>query len=554
VVSYSKIFFVFFHFPHSTYYNKEILNLLFIYFDEVCFLDKHFVNVIKNNIQNCNELFDISHRFKSAIDAKHIHFIGIGGSGMYPLAQILHGAGYFLTGSDNNLTETVEAVRKMGIKVNIGHDENNLDGCLPDGETARHGSDIVNEFPPADMVIYTAAIPDSNPELRSARERGLRVLERSELLGLLTNFYKNTIGVSGTHGKTTVTSMITEIFVTGTSNESLRDITAVIGGKLASIGGSGICGKSETFVVESCEFKDHFLKLSPDITLINNIDADHMDYFGDMETLKASFAAFASKATTAVIANMDDKNTMDAISNLNVNLCTFGYNKLANYRPENVQIINPMFTTFDIIKNEDLLCSIELHVPGRHNILNAVAAAAAADLSGVEPDGIAKGLASFRGSGRRFEKYGEVNGITVVDDYGHHPTEIRVTLEAAAAMGYNRVFAVHQPFTFTRTKTHLAEFAKVLSIADKVVLTAIMGGREENTVGVHTADLAALIPGAVWFEDEDHDRNFDLASDYVAANAAPGDLIITLGCGDVNKLARQILVKLSEKNKATSGN
>jgi UDP-N-acetylmuramate--alanine ligase len=339
--------------------------------------------------------------------------------------------------------------------------------------------------------------------------------------------------------------MITDIFV----SSSKPDISAVIGGKLASIGGSGISGTEETFVVESCEFKDHFLKLSPDIAVITNIDADHMDYFGNMDSLKASFHTFAKKAAKAVIANLDDANTMDALGADISNILTFGYNKKANYRPDNIQFVNPMFTKFDIIKDNSLLCTAELHVPGRHNILNAVSAAAAADISGVAPDEIARGLAAFRGSGRRFEKYGEAGGITVVDDYAHHPTELRVTLEAAADMGYKHVWAVHQPFTFSRTKTLLTDFADVLKIADKTVLTAIMGGREENTVGVHTADLGALVPGAVWFNetDSDHDLNFNQVCDYVTANAEPGDLIITLGCGDVNKLARQILEKLHQK-------
>jgi UDP-N-acetylmuramate--alanine ligase len=212
-------------------------------------------------------------------------------------------------------------------------------------------------------------------------------------------------------------------------------------------------------------------------------------------------------------------------------------------------VINPFLTKFDLFKNKQLLSAIEIHIPGKHNILNAAAAAAAADVSGVPANLIAAGLINFTGAGRRFDRYGEENGITVVDDYAHHPEEIRVTLNAAMEMGYSRVWAVHQPFTFSRTKRLLNDFAEVLSTADRVVLTAIMGGREENIYNIHTSDLAKLIPNAIWFEDEDHDRNFGLAADYVVKNAEPGDLIITLGCGDINKVARAILKKLKSENK-----
>jgi UDP-N-acetylmuramate--alanine ligase len=459
-------------------------------------------------------------------DVKHIHFIGIGGSGMYPLAQILHREGFHLTGSDNNETETLDAVRKMGITVYVGQKAENIAG--------------------ADLIVYTAAVAETNPELAAARKSaesgGVRILERSELLGLISRNYSNAICVSGTHGKTTVTSMITQIFINGG-----YDISAVIGGKLPCIGGSGRSGSSETFVVESCEFKDHFLQLSPDIAIILNIDADHMDYFGNMERLKASFRQFAANASKFVLANGSDANTMDALKDLDKQIITFGFDNKNDYYPQNIQIINPLHTTFDIYKNGIFLCSTALRVPGKHNILNAVSAAAAAECSGVPAELIASGLEHFRGVGRRFEKYGEAGKITVVDDYGHHPAELKVTLEAAKKMSFNRVWAVHQPFTFSRTKTHLHEFAEVLRIADKVVLTSIMGGREENTCNIHTADLAALIPGVTWFEEEEHDKNFDLVTEYVTANAQPGDLIITLGCGDINKVARKCLQKLQTK-------
>jgi UDP-N-acetylmuramate--alanine ligase len=469
-----------------------------------------------------NKVFDLKERFVSEIDASHIHFIGIGGSGMYPLAQILHNAGFFLTGSDNNETETVEALRKMGIEVTIGQRAQNLGN--------------------ADLIIYTEAVSESNPELRTARASGVKLLERSELLGILTGFFDNTVCVSGTHGKTTVTSMITEILIDGGV-----DASAVIGGKLPCIGGSGVFGKSDIFVVESCEFKDHFLKLSPDIAVILNIDEDHMDYFHSLDRLCRSFRAFTERATRVLIINGEDINTARTMENIDKKVLTFGGNSLYNFYPNNIQTINPLLTKFDIFKDKKLLCQVELHVPGRHNIINAVAAAAAADFLEIPPELISKGLSNFHGAGRRFEKYGEAGGITVADDYAHHPAEISVTLDAALSMGYKNVWAVHQPFTFSRTKTLLDDFAKVLGKADKVVLTAIMGGREENVYDIHTSDLAKLIPGAVYFEDEEHDYNFDLTVEYLLENASPGDLILTLGCGDINKVARKIAAKLEEK-------
>jgi UDP-N-acetylmuramate--alanine ligase len=485
-------------------------------------LDKHFINSVENNTQIGKDSFYLSNRFIKEIDAKQIHFIGIGGSGMYPLVQILHDNGFYITGSDNNETETIQTLREMGIKVFLKQVPENIDG--------------------ADLIIYTAAVSDTNPELAAARASGVQLLERSELLGLLTAFYDNTICVAGTHGKTTVTSMITQILF-----NAGFDPSAVIGGKLKAIGGSGRSGDSDLFVVESCEFRDHFLKLFPDIAVILNIDEDHMDYFGTLDRLCESFTRFANSASKVIILNGDDKNTVFSTKNAVPEKLTFGYDSDNNYYPYNIQIVNPLLTIFDVYKDKQLLCRIKLHVPGKHNILNAVAAVAVSNFVGIPPEDISKGLEEFHGAGRRFEKYGEAGGITVVDDYAHHPAEIAVTLDAALSMGFSRVIAVHQPFTFSRTRALLSDFADVLRKADITVLTAIMGGREENTYDIHTRDLATLIPGAVFFEEEEHDANFNLVCDCVCDIAQPGDLIITLGCGDVNKVARKLVTLLQEK-------
>lgn len=455
-------------------------------------------------------------------DKKHIHMIGIGGSGMYPLAQILHSKGYYLTGSDNNETDTLKAVRAMGIEVFLGQKAENVKG--------------------ADLIIRTAAIMQDNPELIAANESGVPVLERSELLGLITKWYKNAVCVSGTHGKTTVTSMITQIL-----KEGGMDITAYIGGKLPIIGGSGCVGTSETMVCEACEFEDHFLKLYPDIAVVLNVDADHLDYFGTLENVIKSFNKFCSMAGK-IIANGDDRNTLAALSGLDKEIITFGYSEGCTWQPANISRKNGLLTEFDILRNGELFTHASLHVPGEHNILNAVAAAAAAYESGADGETVRRGLDSFRGAKRRFEKYGEIHGITVCDDYGHHPAELEATLKAAKTLDFKRVWAVFQPFTFSRTALLLDDFARVLSIPDKCVITAIMGSREKNTYNIYDKDLGSLVKDSVYFENEqDHDKNFELCAEYVSSHAEEGDLILTMGCGDINKCAHLILEKLEKR-------
>lgn len=456
-------------------------------------------------------------------DKKHIHFMGIGGSGMYPLAQILHSKGYHLTGSDNNDTETLKAVREMGIEVFLGQRAENIKG--------------------ADLIVYTAAILPDNPELIAAKESGVPLLERSDLLAIVTKQFKDTVCVSGTHGKTTTSSMITQIL-----KKKGVDLTAVIGGKLPIINGSGIAGKSDIMVCEACEFKDHYLKLFSAISVILNVDADHLDYFGSLENVIKSFRTFARQTERTVIVNGSDENSMKAVDGIEEKeIITFGKDESCDYYPVNIQHISGLETRFDLMHKGKKLEEITLHVPGKHNILNAVAAAAAAISVGAEPKDVKAGLSDFFGSHRRFEKYGEVGGVTVVDDYGHHPAEIRAALEAANSLGYKRVWAVHQPFTFSRTAILLDDFAKALSLADRVVLTSIMGGREKNNYDIHTKKLAEKIPGSVWFEKEEHDENFELCAKYVSENAESGDLVVTLGCGDVNKLALLILERLKMK-------
>lgn len=455
---------------------------------------------------------------------KHVHFIGIGGSGMYPLAQILHAKGYYLTGSDNNETETLQAVRDMGIPVTLGQKAENIEG--------------------ADLIVHTAAIMADNPELIAAKSSGVPVLERSELLGIVTGWYSNAVCVSGTHGKTTTTSMLTQILV-----KQGMDISAFIGGKLPLIHGSGLAGGGEIMTCEACEFVDTFLKLHPDTAVVLNIDADHLDYFKTVDNIISSFRKFCEKATRAVIYNGDDANTLKAVGGITgKDMISFGWSDKNDYYPLNIRRISGMETAFDLMYKGKKLAALTIHVPGKHNILNAVAACAAAIYAGADISKIADGLGSFKGAIRRFEKIGEVNRITIADDYAHHPAELTATLTAAKELNFRRVWAVFQPFTFSRTAILLDDFAKALSIADRVVLTEIMGSREKNTYHIYAKDLGEKIEGAYWIDNlrpqetaaEYHDRNFDEICDYLKDNAEPGDLILTMGCGDVYKVAKKL--------------
>lgn len=462
---------------------------------------------------------------------KRVHFIGIGGSGMYPLAQILCSKGYELSGSDNNETETLDAVRKMGCTVYMGQRAENIEG--------------------AELIVYTSAIMSDNPELIAAKESGVPLMERSDLLGLVSSWYENAVCVCGTHGKTTATSMLTQIFV-----EAGEDISCVIGGKLKAIGGgSGRAGSSETFICESCEFEDHYLKLHPDVVVILNVDADHLDYFGTLDNIKKSFGSFASLASNCLIINGDDKNTLDSVADVNKKKITFGFDKNNDYYAEIISA-KGLRTSFNVYHGGELFGEFELFVPGKHNVLNAVASIAAASLSGISAKVMRDALSKFTGAGRRFEKMAYEKGVTIVDDYAHHPTELEAVLTAAKSLDFNRVWAVFQPFTYSRTQILMDDFARVLKIADKVVLTDIMGSREKNTNGIYTRQLAQKIDGCIFFDAPDElvdmqtakrkEENFDEIIEYLSGELCEGDLVITLGCGDAYKLAKKLGKKLHE--------
>ena len=457
-------------------------------------------------------LFDIDKLLETV---KRIHFIGIGGAGMCPLAEILHSKGYSLSGSDNNETDTLQRIRNLGIPVVLGQKAENI------GD--------------AEMVVFTAALLPDNPELVAAREMGVPTFERSKLFGAITRKFGSCIGVSGTHGKTTATSMLTQILL-----KCDVDTSAVIGGKLPLIGANGRVGTEDLLVCEACEFANTFLDLSPSCVLLLNVDADHLEFFKSMGNLIAAFGKFCSLARDTVIFNGDDEKSRTAVNMSGAKkLITFGMSSDNDWYPENITYVRGAFPSFDCMYKGENMGRVTLNVPGEHNIINSLAAISAAVYYGVDAKKAIDAVGTFGGAGRRFEILGSFDGITIADDYAHHPAELKVTLEAAMKMEYKRVWAVFQPFTFSRTYMLLDDFADVLAIADKVVLTEIMGSREINTYDIHTKQLADKIEGSVWFD------SFDTIAQYLYDNVSSGDLVITLGCGDVYKIAKK-LIKLYE--------
>ncbi len=448
---------------------------------------------------------------KVFLNARHIHMIGIGGSGMCPIAELLLSRGYKVTGSDRNDNANVKRLRSCGVTVYNEHTADNVKGV--------------------DLVAFSAAVPDSNPEMVAASEIGIPKMERSELLGAITRCYDNVIGVSGTHGKTTVSSMITQILLLSKQNPN-----AVIGGNLPIVNSSCVVGDSETLVCESCEFVDSFLQFSPDITVLLNIDDDHMDYFKTMENLKNSFKKFVSMGKICY-ANGDDAEVRDVVSTLDLDVVTYGFSDDNDYYPANITGGKYGFC-FDVIYRGEKIGHLEMHAPGKHNIYNGLVSFAVCYEMGVKPDEIADALAKFSGAGRRFEFIGEAKGITVVDDYAHHPTEMLATLQAAKTLDYKKVIVVFQPYTYSRVALLRDGMIEALSYADKVFMTPIVAAREENVYGVKSENVTDALPDAQVVSD------YDELADKMIAAADDGDLIITMGAGDIYKVAHIILEKL----------
>ena len=448
---------------------------------------------------------------------KRLHFVGIGGSGMCPMAEILLHRGYTVTGSDRNESDTLDRVKSWGIPVFSDHAAENVGG--------------------AECVVYTAAVKDDNPELVAARERGIPTLERSVMLGMLTEKFGCPVAVSGTHGKTTTTAMLTQIMI-----EAGKDPSALIGGKLPLIGSNCKIGKSELFICEACEYVDSFLQMYPAVSVMLNIDADHLDYFKTVDNIVKSFHQFALQTSRMLVVNGDDKRVLKAIEGVEGReIVTFGRAETNMFYPAELNEEDTACEDFTLMYKGTALGHINMAVPGEHNMMNAVAAAAAAHSLGVDGADICAALGHFSGVHRRFEVLGKFDGVTVADDFAHHPTELKAALTSAMHMGYKNVWAIFQPHTYSRTYQLLDEFAEVLQIPDHLILTEILAVREVNTYKIHTSDLAAKVPGSRWFD------SFEKIADYAMEQAGDGDLILTLGGGDIYKCANLIVKKYKDK-------
>lgn len=450
---------------------------------------------------------------------KKLHFVGIGGSGMCPMAELLMHWGYEISGSDQSESDTLERVRGWGIPVYMGHRRENI------GD--------------AQAVIYTAACKQDNPELVAARAKGVPTLERSVMLGMLTEKYPRLVAVAGTHGKTTTTAMLTQILI-----EANADPSAIIGGKLPLINSNCRVGKSDTIICEACEYVDTFLQLHPAVSLILNIEPDHLDYFKTLDNIVKSFHQFADQTSGLLVVNASNAKALEAVAGQEgKTIVTFGLDDTCDFYPAGLNEEPTACEDFTLMHRGETLGRVNLAVPGKHNMLNALAAAAAAHSLGIEGGVICAALEHFSGVHRRFEILGQFDGVTVADDFAHHPTELTAVLSSAMRMGYRQVWAVFQPHTYSRTYTFLEDFAKALAIPDYLVMTEILAVREENTYNIHTSDLAAKIPGSVWFQ------SFEEIADHVMQNAQPGDLILTLGGGDIYKCANLIVERYQAQEK-----
>ena len=447
----------------------------------------------------------------------HFHFIGIGGISMSGLAELLLSEGFSVSGSDMQKSAITDFLEEKGARISFPQSADNITDDI-------------------DIVVYTAAIHEDNPELMEVRKRKLPVLSRAEFLGQIMQQYRISAAVAGTHGKTTTTSMLSEILL-----KSGSDPTLSVGGILKSIGGNFRVGGKDFFVTEACEYTNSFLSFFPDIAVILNVDADHLDFFKDIEDIRISFHKFAGLLPEdgALVINGEIPEIEKITEGLACEIITYGMSDTFDYYPSDVSYDELARASFSIHHGDRILGRVSLKVPGEHNIGNACAAAAAAEKMGIDAEYIINALSEFHGTDRRFQHKGEVNGVTVIDDYAHHPTEIEASLKAAKRCPHNTLWCVFQPHTYTRTKALFHEFAEALSLSDRVVLAEIYPARETDTLGISSADLAKEIQSlghdACYFD------SFEKIEKFLQENCIHGDLLITMGAGDVYKIGEALL-------------
>ena len=441
---------------------------------------------------------------------KSVYFLGIGGITMSSLAHVTSLHGFRVGGSDRTLSPLTERLANEGIEIFEGHKAEQIDGY--------------------DALVYTVAVSNDTPELVRARERSIPIISRSDYLGYLMRGYTRRIGLSGMHGKSTATSMTTEIFLAADA-----DPTVISGAELSSIKGAYRIGGKENFIFESCEYMDSFLDFYPTVAVVLNIEMDHVDYFHDIDQIKRSFRAYIDKTRGCgcAVLNADDENVMDMANGFGGSILTFGIHKEADIMARDI-VYSKDGVTFDICHGS-MKKHIKMSVTGEHIVYNALAAAACAILSGIPSRYIASGLGNFKGASRRMEFKGTLNGADVYDDYAHHPTEISATLNAVKTRGYDRIICVYQPHTYTRTKGLYDDFVKSLRLADLTIMTDIYAARETDTLGVSGEGLAKDIgQGALYFD------SFDKVADHLKAIAKDGDIILTMGAGNITNLSKNL--------------
>lgn len=449
---------------------------------------------------------------------KRIHCLGIGGIGLSAVAEILKDNGHTVTGTDIKVSEVTEHLESIGIKVFREHVAENVDNV--------------------DAVVYSAAVSDENPEVVRARELGIPLFSRAEVLGMLMENYRSSIAICGTHGKTTVTSMTSLIL----RNAEYRP-TILVGGNLPEINGNVEIGSNDYFVTEACEYMDSFLNLKPSIGVILNIDSDHLDYFKDMDHIVKSFRTFVEQIGDegTIVAYGDNPFVKDVLKD-HSNKITYGYSENCDYYAENIVFDDMGFPSFDICHEGNKVAEIKLAVPGEHNVLNSMAAFATARHLGVDVRTIRDTLAAFGGTHRRFDFTGITDGgVKVIDDYAHHPTECRATIAAASNVKHNRLWIVFQPHTYTRTKALFNEFTECFTGADVLVLTDIYAAREKDVYDISTEKLYNSMKELHPDKEIYYIGDFDRIADFIKSNAASGDMVITMGAGDVYKVGELIL-------------
>lgn len=447
----------------------------------------------------------------------HIHFIGIGGISMSGLAEILLEKGFTISGSDSKESDLTRMLSSKGASIFYGQSATNI-------------------IPGIDLVVYTAAIHPDNPEFAEAKLQNLPMLSRAELLGQIMDNFDQSIAVAGTHGKTTTTSMISEILLAADA-----DPTITVGGILPSIGGNLRVGASPVFVSEACEYTNSFLNFRPKYSIILNVEAEHLDFFKDLNDIRCSFRKFAQNtlADGATIINGEIADIQELTSGLAQSVITYGFDSCYDFYAVDLHYDDKACPCFTAMHGDTRIADICLRVPGRHNASNALAAIALAVTMGIPATAIIKGLDSFGGANRRFQYKGCVDGVTIIDDYAHHPTEIRATLTAAQNYPHKRLVLVFQPHTYSRTKAFLDDFADVLSLADVIVLADIFAAREQNTYGVSSKDILSRLKekgkNAYYFP------SFEEIEKFLLKNCVHDDLLITMGAGNVVEIGEALL-------------